>query len=614
MPAQPAWDMSFWLAALLIALSLTGCSKEGEQVKEIREAASNSERSGWVLPRDERAPKSAAVVFVHGIFGTTRGTWISTNGNTFFDLIRKYPEVGDKIDVYAFGYTSEMFKGGSFTIQEAAKKFSLFLNEEKVWEYDTVILVGHSMGGLVIMTALSVQPEWSDRVPLVVMYGTPQEGSQLASIGKEILKNPALKQLVPSNANEFINNLDYMWTNLPADKRPELVCAYEKLPVYGFEVVSKSSGTRYCTGVSHAMENTNHVTITKPDSVEDYAVRLLGSKLKEVLGTDRRPRIETLDLKLEGDKLVFEMRDPATMRNTARLYNPGALRARIVVGRPSRDKLMITPVEYPRFIPAGKTEELHLEILARGDWVEEVEFQLDLPGQPGRIVQVRIPDPQAWKNQAAAIQTELKYDLEKALADQEIKSRVMALPEDQQPQFVVELAERTLKRLGVGATQGSRWIYVAEAMTNESLSTYAVSALERAKEANPALASSPAVQSLSTVVALRTGTEPVFRSASDMPTIPSERPENDLIGQQDWLIDTANLAETRSLTRSMQSIPGLRQAGLTLEGNALLKAGQDRDAEQIYKRAFELNDTPEAEVKWRTARGEPNPFMIDGEG
>lgn len=612
--AQLSSHKAFLLAAIAIGLSGTSCSNEGKQIEEITEAANNSERSGWVPPHDEKAPRSAAVVFVHGIFGTTRGTWTSTSGATFFDLIRKYPEVGDKIDVYAFGYTSEMFKGGSFTIQEAANKLALFLREQKVLEYDTIIMVGHSMGGLVIMTALSVQPEWSDRVPLVLMYGTPQEGSQLASIGKELLKNPALKQLVPSDPGAFVDSLEFAWTNLPADKRPELVCAYEKLPVYGFEVVSKSSGTRYCAGVSHAIENTNHITITKPNAVEDYAVRLLGSKLRDVLGTDRSPRIETLDFKVEAKKLVFEMRDPLTMRNTARLHNSGALRARIVVGKPTKDKLMITPAEYPRFIPAGKTEELSLEILARGEWVKEVEFELDMPGQPNQIVEVRIPDLQAWKDQAAAIQNQIRSDLSEALADPEIRARVMALPHDQQPQFVVELAERTLRRLGVGATPGSRWVYVAEAMTSESWSTYAIHALERARAASPALADSAAVQSLSDAVAIKTGTEPVFRFPSDMPLLPPVQPGNYLINQETWQIGTANLAEVRDLTRNMQSIPGLRQAGLLLEGNALLKAGQNKNAEKIYRRALDLNNTPEAEMKWRTARDETPPLLMNSGG
>lgn len=140
------WVSSFQaLAVLALVMALSSCKKE--TIPEVAEALNNKEAPEWVS-HDKNRPNPVAVVFVHGIFGTTKGTWTNKEGVTFFDLIKKNPDIGSKIDVYAFGYTSDMFKEGSLDIYSAADKLDGFLMADKVWEYKTVVFVGHSMGGL----------------------------------------------------------------------------------------------------------------------------------------------------------------------------------------------------------------------------------------------------------------------------------------------------------------------------------------------------------------------------------------------------------------------------------------------------------------------------------
>src|SRR5262245_24881035 len=71
----------------------------------------------WVHQKNPHA--KVALVFIHGIFGDTLGTWTSSNGTRFFDLVDKDPDLGPKVDSFAFGYTSKMIGSGSFSIQEA---------------------------------------------------------------------------------------------------------------------------------------------------------------------------------------------------------------------------------------------------------------------------------------------------------------------------------------------------------------------------------------------------------------------------------------------------------------------------------------------------------------
>ena len=64
-----------------------------------------------------------AVVFIHGIIGDLNETWTNADKKiTFFDLLKQAPEVGSKVDIFAFGYPSRVLGGGSFTIGEAAKR------------------------------------------------------------------------------------------------------------------------------------------------------------------------------------------------------------------------------------------------------------------------------------------------------------------------------------------------------------------------------------------------------------------------------------------------------------------------------------------------------------
>src|SRR5438309_389588 len=76
----------------------------------------------WVV---QKTPKSkVAVVFVHGIFGDTLGTWTGENKKTFFKYLEEAPDVGSKLDMFAFGFTSNLIRPGSFDIQEAANRLN----------------------------------------------------------------------------------------------------------------------------------------------------------------------------------------------------------------------------------------------------------------------------------------------------------------------------------------------------------------------------------------------------------------------------------------------------------------------------------------------------------
>lgn len=160
--------------SILLALTF-GCAKKTGDHQSV---VANQTDPQWVKQHTPHA--DVALVFIHGIFGNTLDTWTAPGGPSFFKLILEDPTVGRYVDVYAFGFTSKMFGGGSFDIQEAADKLEVYIDHDlRQQGYKQIVFVGHSMGGLVILKYLLTHHEMLEHVPLVVFYATPQTGYRL---------------------------------------------------------------------------------------------------------------------------------------------------------------------------------------------------------------------------------------------------------------------------------------------------------------------------------------------------------------------------------------------------------------------------------------------------
>jgi hypothetical protein len=82
------------------------------------------------------------VVFVHGLMGNYKMTW-----GTFPTLLREDTDLGD-LDIFLWGYPTKLV-GRVPTIWEAAQQLQTELRVQ-LDQYTKIVLVGHSLGGLVI--------------------------------------------------------------------------------------------------------------------------------------------------------------------------------------------------------------------------------------------------------------------------------------------------------------------------------------------------------------------------------------------------------------------------------------------------------------------------------
>jgi hypothetical protein len=170
-----------------------------------------------------------------------------------------------------------MINAGSFDIREASNKLHESLQYNRVLEYRTIVLVAHSMGGLVVLRYLLNHRDLLERVPLIVLYATPQEGSQIATVAQ--LMNPAIEQMLPADRNGYLQGLSDEWGLLRA--RPHVSCGYEKLATYGVMIVPWASATRFCDGAPSAIGNADHIGIVKPDRAGHDSIVLLVNALNE---------------------------------------------------------------------------------------------------------------------------------------------------------------------------------------------------------------------------------------------------------------------------------------------------------------------------------------------
>lgn len=139
-------------------------------------------------------------IFVHGLGGGSRKTWSKTSSITHYwpqEWLPKDPAFKN-VRVHSFGYNSDWVRGkdNCLNIHHIGKSL---LGEMSTSPYlgdaDTpIVLIGHSMGGLVIKKSYLLAMQNAEyktlakRVHAIYFLATPHRGSDLAKLLKNILQ------------------------------------------------------------------------------------------------------------------------------------------------------------------------------------------------------------------------------------------------------------------------------------------------------------------------------------------------------------------------------------------------------------------------------------------
>ncbi|KAK9769406.1 putative DUF676 domain-containing protein [Seiridium cardinale] len=137
----------------------------------------------------------AHLIFVHGLGGGSEHTWIHDGVLWPRDLLPE-EDAFEATSIHTFGYDSDFKKSSTLNIQDVSKSLlSSTLNNPYISASQCpIILVGHSMGGLVMKRAyvlakqLPIYQSFAQLVRAMVFLATPHTGSNLAAVLSKVFR------------------------------------------------------------------------------------------------------------------------------------------------------------------------------------------------------------------------------------------------------------------------------------------------------------------------------------------------------------------------------------------------------------------------------------------
>jgi pimeloyl-ACP methyl ester carboxylesterase len=155
---------------------------------------------GW---RRQDQPNQRAVLFVHGFMGKPDETWKAPQAaKSFPELLLDDPKLND-FDVFRFKYKTNPFSGPP--IKNIAQQLETEI-DQSLTGYQLVLLA-HSMGGLVCMQYIVNRLEKAETLPVIglLLFGTPTTGVEWVNISKIALAIGGLKSSVITTLQRLLN-------------------------------------------------------------------------------------------------------------------------------------------------------------------------------------------------------------------------------------------------------------------------------------------------------------------------------------------------------------------------------------------------------------------------
>jgi pimeloyl-ACP methyl ester carboxylesterase len=622
-------------AVILSALAAGGCSK--------KVTIDNASDPRWILQHNPHA--KTALVFVHGLFGDTVGSWTAANGMTFFKLIANDPTVGSALDIYAFGLRSAMFSSGSFDIQAAADRLDEYLTRDHVLpEYQEVVFVAHGMGGLVVVRELLSHQQLLERVPLLVLYSTPQTGAQIAALAHKVAENPALAELLPANKDDrYLKALSGAW-KADGAVRPHVTCVYAERATNGALVVPSTGATDFCDE-PYATVDADQISIVKPAGPRAQAVTVLVDALYNyAVGIQFLGKLETPDFIADGDHSVFNLGSPTSDTSTARLVNSGFRKLSYTISGiadPHALRISPDPRSTPREIEGTRStngvitdknrEQLQLSLLWGAGPADKYSFVLSSSdAMSPRTVWVNV-DWATVGQQRSSEATYIVNNLSTLLAASErvvlwkapataartangfIRVDENATPATQakavSPDDVVDSVRKSILLANGELATATQWLMTADFLDAVNWSPLAVLALRRLELEAPSAVKSVNAEAVAASVSQRSGEKRVFAGAEP---ITSDLQSATPLALKDQILVSADLADASAeLANRMQRVPWLRYYSLSLQGDLAWKRGHAAEARAAYQAAARLISTPSIAYRLQQVtealHGQPSP-------
>lgn len=243
--------------------------------------------------RDTRAKR--VIIFVHGVIGNGTSTWTNQSTGAYFPALVASDGAFASVDVWVHEFDTPKFRQ-SYTIDELADHLRRYLNNDNViTNHDEVIFVAHSMGGLIARAyLLKYQREVSPaKVRMLYFFSTPSTGSDVASLGSLLSKNPQLADMRKMTTDDagVLGVWEAQWTSSPYAQGTLSYCAYELLPTFGTFVVQRESARHLCNTRPDPIAR-NHIDIVKPaNNTTDESYVAFREAYRDTFDTVRTSRL-----------------------------------------------------------------------------------------------------------------------------------------------------------------------------------------------------------------------------------------------------------------------------------------------------------------------------------
>ena len=264
--------------------------------------------------------KKNLILFVHGFCGG-ESTWRNGEEKSFPELFSEDSEISENYDVAQFSYFTKLLNlfakagkvstlvkrmfgtsHGKLTKNISIEEIGNLLRTEirfRLQAYDNIVVIAHSMGGLVTKSAITkdIEDKIPSKIKLFVSLAVPHQGAEAATLGKLISDNLQIEGLSP--LNQFIHKISDYW--LKTSLRPTTKYFYG---VHD-SVVLKTSAAPIDKEKSDIISvDEDHTSITKPESAASTTYISVRQIILDFEKND--PGISNIELQQLEDETDFD--------------------------------------------------------------------------------------------------------------------------------------------------------------------------------------------------------------------------------------------------------------------------------------------------------------------
>lgn len=263
--------------------------------------------------RSSHGNERTAVVFIHGILGDSEKTFKSEHAQLSWpQMLADDSSIGRPVRSISLGYRSGPVSQAS-NIHEIATRLQTRLRDKRIFDqFDNIVLVVHSMGGLIakhmLLQLQRDDPAAFAKVKGIFFLATPAGGSDLADMAIWVTRNPQFNDMRSEDFNTLLQSEEDEWQAMLRHRTeispyPKSFCVYEKLPIGPVAVVPRSRAQLGCDERPIAFDR-NHINLVKPQNTQDEVYQYVAARIQKIAQDEYVPlRVSVALLSTAGQRL-----------------------------------------------------------------------------------------------------------------------------------------------------------------------------------------------------------------------------------------------------------------------------------------------------------------------